>query len=559
MLGLKIKRKIKIVCQKMRITPFSDGEAMSYTYNAVNQLLTVSGSENAVFDYDTNGNRWHAYAEATDLPPSPPPTDSGNHLLTESGDHLIVSDGDADDEDAGGEIPHGEQEELYEYDYENRLVKLTRTVSGNAQEYHYGYDYRTRRVLRNEGNGDETISFSGGTSVSEWGSAGSTPLVEYIRGSDYGGGIGGILYTFRNNVPSFTHYDARGDVTQKVNADGAVTYQAQYEAFGSRTKETGQTQDRQKANTKDEDPTGLLNEGYRYRDLKYGVFITKDPAGFIDGPNLYTYVKQNPWSKFDPKGLKFDDEQFDSEKNQMKNWDNLSGKQRDILSKNNQTQQNYDSQVSKFNHNLEKMRFTPTGSALYEKIKNNERMVNITLFENKNVASSVGRNSTNVSINTMEGITPGPLYQTLGHEFFHVHQNMNLLNGDKLRFDFPSPSGLTHEQYNKALDNAKLSFEKRSAERAVGDFPFSSSDDDFSGIYSMSNEAAWREQQAQRAGNVIYAEYQITSDLTGKTTPESLVGTDPSVREYYSNPNFEKGPVSLNGKPYGNHNFDKNP
>jgi RHS repeat-associated protein len=53
----------------------------------------------------------------------------------------------------------------------------------------------------------------------------------------------------------------------------------------------------------EEDPTGLLNEGFRYRCLETGIFITRDPAGFIDGPNLYTYVRQNPWTMFDPKGL----------------------------------------------------------------------------------------------------------------------------------------------------------------------------------------------------------------------------------------------------------------
>ena len=28
-----------------------------------------------------------------------------------------------------------------------------------------------------------------------------------------------------------------------------------------------------------------------------------DPLGFVDGPNMYAYVVQNPWSKFDPEGL----------------------------------------------------------------------------------------------------------------------------------------------------------------------------------------------------------------------------------------------------------------
>ncbi|MGJ8660894.1 MAG: RHS repeat-associated core domain-containing protein, partial [Bacteroidota bacterium] len=76
-----------------------------------------------------------------------------------------------------------------------------------------------------------------------------------------------------------------------------------YEAFGTRTEEDGTNVERQKANTKDEDPWGGLNEGMRYRDLEFGIFITRDPMGFVDGPNVYTYVRQNPWSAFDPLGL----------------------------------------------------------------------------------------------------------------------------------------------------------------------------------------------------------------------------------------------------------------
>jgi len=51
---------------------------------------------------------------------------------------------------------------------------------------------------------------------------------------------------------------------------------------------------------KDEDPTGLLNEGFRYRDLETGTWLSRDPAGFVDGPNLYAYVRCNPWTCFDP-------------------------------------------------------------------------------------------------------------------------------------------------------------------------------------------------------------------------------------------------------------------
>jgi hypothetical protein len=39
------------------------------------------------------------------------------------------------------------------------------------------------------------------------------------------------------------------------------------------------------------------------RDLETGVFLSRDPAGLVDGPNVYTYVNQNPWTAFDPDGL----------------------------------------------------------------------------------------------------------------------------------------------------------------------------------------------------------------------------------------------------------------
>jgi RHS repeat-associated protein len=144
--------------------------------------------------------------------------------------------------------------------------------------------------------------------------------VEYIRGSDYGGGTGGILYTVRGGSSSFNAYNSRGDVVAQTGSSGNVTWEATYEAFGTRTTESGITADRQKANTKEEDPTGLLNEGFRYRDLETGIFLSRDPLGFVDGPNVYTYVMQNPWTRFDPLGL----EAFSAEVyNNMKRFDRL--------------------------------------------------------------------------------------------------------------------------------------------------------------------------------------------------------------------------------------------
>lgn len=238
----------------------ANGVVATYAYNNLNQLTSWSDTagKGASYGYDLNGNR-----------------------VTR-----IVS-GAAD---------------TYSYDTENRLVGLSKTTAGNPGAYSYVYDYRTRRVVRTENSSSTQLVFSGGTSVQEY-SAPGTVSAEYVRGSDWGGGVGGVLYSLRGGSLSYDHYDRRGDVIARTDTAGTVTWQASYEAFGTRPAEYGTTQDRQKANTKEEDPTGLLNEGMRYRDLETGTFITRDPAGFIDGPNLYAYVRQNPWTKFDPEGL----------------------------------------------------------------------------------------------------------------------------------------------------------------------------------------------------------------------------------------------------------------
>jgi len=136
---------------------------------------------------------------------------------------------------------------------------------------------------------------------------GGLVFTQTVRGTDMGGGIGGMLYSLRNVAgtlrPKYDLSNGRGDVVAQSDATGSLTWTASYEAFGRRTTETGVNEDKQRANTKDEDPTGLLNEGFRYRDLETGVFLSRDPAGTVDGPNVYTYVNQNPWTKFDPEGL----------------------------------------------------------------------------------------------------------------------------------------------------------------------------------------------------------------------------------------------------------------
>lgn len=268
---------------RLKTETFSTSDALSqstqYVYNnANNRISKIDSTGTTTYTYGSEANGYNS------------------NQLVSAGNRTFTYD------DNGNRLTDTKNDGYYVYDYDNRLI----TFGNSSGFYNYAYDHRTRRVLRDEslaGGKLTSLSFADGLSVQEYEDGSNTPSVEYIRGSDYGGGIGGILYTIRGGVPKFNHYNSRGDVVSQTAQDGTVAYQASYEAFGTRTAEEGDTQDRQKANTKDEDPTGLLNEGMRYRCLETGVFITRDPAGFVDGPNVYTYVNQNPWSAFDADGL----------------------------------------------------------------------------------------------------------------------------------------------------------------------------------------------------------------------------------------------------------------
>jgi RHS repeat-associated protein len=294
-----------------------DNRTVLNSYDPVDRLIsetitTASGAITTTYTFDNAHNRTQKATGSPGVPPTSEINYTYNNLNqmtswtdgTKTVSHLYDRNGNQT------LLSNGQYHWFRAFDFENRLIITRKGIYLHQpfEEYSYTYDYRTRRVVRDEtmaGGVKTRLVFSGGTSVQEYTVNGTseTLAVEYIRGTDWGGGVGGILYTLRDSTPSFTHFNNRGDVVAKTDATGSLTYQAQYEAFGTRTAESGTTEDRQKANTKDEDPTGLLNEGFRYRDLETGTFITRDPLGFVDGPNMYAYVVQNPWTAFDPLGL----------------------------------------------------------------------------------------------------------------------------------------------------------------------------------------------------------------------------------------------------------------
>ncbi len=257
------------------IRKYSGGSLASTTYykaaSQLNQMLGwTSGETNAVYTYDPKGNRDNKF---------------------------IIVAGETDTTN-------------YEYDEDNRLIQVTLRDTEQPKVYSFGYDYRTRRITRETPTEKTTHVFDGSLSVQEFDTSESATLsvnnltTESIRGEGMGGGVGGMVYSVRNGQLEASHSNHRGDVTIRTDNMGNINWFARYNAYGTRFNEVGATYDRQRGNTKDEEENlYLLNQGMRWDDIVHGVWLSKDPAGFGDGPNLYLYVHCNPINNFDPLGL----------------------------------------------------------------------------------------------------------------------------------------------------------------------------------------------------------------------------------------------------------------
>ena len=207
--------------------------------------------------------------------------------------YLYDANGNRTQRSSGGQL------DTYVYDTFDRLVEMTLgTAGGDNGTYRYAYDHASRRIGREvPGGAKRNFAFSGTSPVFEWMPSG-TGLTENI-----GGGVGGRIYSYDSGSPVWDFHDSRGDLLGQTSSGGTLFYRALNDASGRAVVDSGDRSGGYGANSKWEEPGGLVNDGYRYRDLDVGAFINRDPAGFIDGLNVYSYVGHNPWTMFDPLGL----------------------------------------------------------------------------------------------------------------------------------------------------------------------------------------------------------------------------------------------------------------
>jgi RHS repeat-associated protein len=190
------------------------------------------------------------------------------------------------------------------YDSLDRLVG----VEKKGLQIEYAYDNLHRRIWKKVNGKRVDFIWDGDDEI---GSIENEKIKEFrLLGEGFEAEVGSSLLFELGNKRYIPIHDHRGNIVQliHVKSEKAVrtTY---YSAFGQPVMETGSTHSPWTFCSKREDPeTNFIYFGRRYYMPDLERWLTADPAGFIDGPNLYSYVHNNPLTRFDAYGL-FDAQQ----------------------------------------------------------------------------------------------------------------------------------------------------------------------------------------------------------------------------------------------------------
>ena len=309
---------------RTRVT-FANGEYTGYTYDKLNRLLKENRNNpskkslySIVYTYDPLGNRLTENIAITDTrfkiadyPLNSSLTynyNSNNQLISlnvyqAAGRKLtLVKTVNYTYDANGNSIQQNDSQAItnYAYDFENRLT----SVLGPTVNASYVYDGEGSRISQTEGGLTTKFFYDGKEVILERDSA-NQKITSYTHGLNYPGGIGGMIASYNaGNTSTQYLYDGLGSVTALMDAAGQVNQAYSYDAFGNIISQSGTATNSYQFQTKQVSSSfGLVYFGERYYNPLIGRWLTPDPSGMVDGPNLYAYVNNNPVNLIDPWGL----------------------------------------------------------------------------------------------------------------------------------------------------------------------------------------------------------------------------------------------------------------
>lgn len=284
----------------LTFTTLPNGAKVQYDYDDAGRMISLENVDSVdstiasyTYTLDPDGN---IGSETMNQPLLPTPSPISTNYTYGPDNRLISANGVNFQYDSNGNLIQ-KGNITYQYNYENRLVQ----VIAPSDTWEYIYDGLGNRIGMKH-NGEEhwyLIDPRGVTQV----------LAEYDDGgitARYIYGLGLITMTDASDNPYYYHYNFIGSTVAMTNVTGNVMNKYAYTPFGELAgmQEAVPNPFRYVGEFGVmNDENGLLYMRARYYDPEVGRFITKDPIGFEERVNLYTYVGNNPNRFIDPSGL----------------------------------------------------------------------------------------------------------------------------------------------------------------------------------------------------------------------------------------------------------------
>jgi RHS repeat-associated protein len=267
--------------------------AVSYSYDANNELTGVSGARSESYGYDSGGNR------------------NTSGYTTQTGDEMTASPGYTYTYDAEGNLisqtqtSGGTSVTTYSYDYRNRLTGVTvRSSSGGAvtAQATYTYDPIDRRIGIDD-NGTQTWTvYDGARPYADFNGSG-TLQQRYL----YGVAVDEVLArTSSAGTTAWYLTDRLGTARDIANTSGTVIDHMTYDSFGSITSESSPSNgDRFKFDGQEYDSiTGLYFGPSRYYSPTTGRYLDQHPSEpSVQDLNSYRYYGNNPVNASAPSSV----------------------------------------------------------------------------------------------------------------------------------------------------------------------------------------------------------------------------------------------------------------
>ena len=210
---------------------------------------------------------------------------------------LVNLDGSAVSYDNNGNLVD-DGTNAYEYDFENRLIKVTRK-SDNVLLAEYLYGPFGRRIEKNISGVQSVYIYTGARVIEELNEADSVENA-YV----YGNGIDEVVCLMQAGNSYYYISDQLGSTIALADSSGSVIEEYSYDSYGKSSDISSLGNPYMFTGRRLDDETGLYYYRMRHYNTDFGRFMQRDPIGYGDSMNLYEYVRSNPLRWTDPSGTK---------------------------------------------------------------------------------------------------------------------------------------------------------------------------------------------------------------------------------------------------------------